>query len=80
MFCLDFLRSDQVLNYRNSRMFWISIGLLIFYLGSLPLYGVWNTLAKNYPAVFNTYWMVLINLNYLMYISFSISFIWGKQK
>lgn len=79
-FFLDFIRSDQVLNYRNSRMFWISIGLLGFYLGSLPLYGVWNTLAKNYHAVFNTYWMVVTNLNYLMYLSFAISFIWGKQK
>lgn len=80
MFFFGFIRSQQVLHYRSSRMFWISIGLLVFYLGSLPLYGVWNTLAKNYPTVFNTYWMVVINLNYLMYLSFAISFIWGNQK
>lgn len=79
-FLYGFIRSDKILNYRNSMMFWVCIGLLIFYLGSLPLYGLWNTLAVNYPAIFNTYWMLLINLNYLMYLCFTISFIWGNPK
>ncbi|MFT3946099.1 MAG: hypothetical protein QM763_03915 [Agriterribacter sp.] len=79
-FLFDFIRSEQILYYRSNMMFWVCIGLLIFYLGSLPLFGLWNTLAKNYPAIFNAYWMILINLNYLMYLCFTISFIWGSQK
>lgn len=80
LFFYGFILSDKVLHYRSSRMFWVCCGLLVFYMGSLPMFGLWNTLATNYPAVFNRYWMVVMNLNYLMYVSFAISFIWASRK
>lgn len=78
LFFYNFIRSDEILTYRHSMMFWVCLGLLFFYLGSLPLFGLWNTLAGEYPNLFNAYWIVQMSLNYLMYIFFSIAFVWGK--
>jgi hypothetical protein len=80
LFFLRFISSDDILGYRSNMMFWVCCGLLIFYLGSLPLYGLWNTLSNDYKTVFNVYWIVHMVLNYTMYIFFSIAFIWGKPK
>jgi hypothetical protein len=80
LFFIRFINSDRILGYRSDMMFWVCCGLLIFYLGSLPLYGLWNTLSKKYFDVFNTYWIIHMALNYTMYIFFSIAFIWGKPK
>jgi len=80
LFFYNFMNSDEILKYKNSMMFWVSLGLLFFYLGSLPFFGLWNTLATGYPNVFNQYWMVQMGLNCLMYLFFSIAFIWGKPK
>jgi len=80
LFFRIFIKGNEILEYRSSRMFWICVGLLVFYLLSLPLYGLWNTLAAEYPALFNKYWIITTILNYLMYILFALSFIWGKPK
>jgi hypothetical protein len=80
IFFLKFINSSQILNYRASMMFWTCTGLLIFYLGSLPFYGLWNTLVKKHYDVFNTYWIVQICFNYCMYLFFAFAFIWGKPK
>lgn len=80
LFLLNFIQSDEILTYRTSMMFWVGLGLLIFYLGSLPFFGLWNTLAIKYPDVFNVYWVVQMSLNCLMYLFFSIAFIWGNPK
>lgn len=80
LFFFVFVRTDEILKYKSSKMFWVSLGLLIFYLLSLPLYGLWNTLAVNYPFLFNKYWIVTTFLNYLMYLLFTLSIIWTKVK
>lgn len=79
-FFLSLIKSEEILNYKSNMMFWVCTGLLVFYLGALPFYGLWNTLAKNYYRLFNTYWIIQMGLNYLMYIFFTIAFIWGKPK
>jgi hypothetical protein len=80
LFFYRFINSSEILAYRSSMMFWISTGLLIFFLGSFPFYGLWNTLAVNYPTLFNNYWMVAMGLGCVMYLFFCFSFIWGKPK
>jgi hypothetical protein len=80
LFFYNFMRSDEILKYKQSMMFWVCLGLLFFYLGSLPFFGLWNTLAIEYPNLFNRYWIVQISLNCLMYLFFAIAFIWGKPK
>ncbi|MBK7559530.1 MAG: hypothetical protein IPI54_15350 [Chitinophagaceae bacterium] len=80
LFFRIFIKGNEILEYRSSSMFWICVGLLLFYLLSLPLYGLWNTLAVKYPVLFNRYWIITTILNYLMYLLFTLSFIWGKPK
>ena len=80
LFLFKFMRSEEILFYRRSRMFWVATGLLVFYLLSLPLYGLWNTLVYDYPEVFNQYWMVTMVLDALMYLFFTFAFIWGKPR
>lgn len=79
-FFLTFSTSNDILRYKENGMFWVCLGLLVFYIGSLPFYGLWNTLRNNYPTLFNNYWIVQTVLLYCMYLFFAISFIWGKLK
>ncbi|HRI25979.1 MAG TPA: hypothetical protein PLZ45_14975 [Ferruginibacter sp.] len=80
IFFLRFSKSDEVLHYRSSRMFWVCLGLLIFYVGSMPFYGIRTTLYYQYPDIFYPYWNIQFIMGCLMYLFFSISFIWGKAK
>jgi hypothetical protein len=75
-----FIKSDELLHYKSSMMFWVCMGIFIFYIGSLPFWGLRTTLYRQYPDFFYTYWYTQYGLNYLMYILFSVSFIWGKPK
>lgn len=59
-------------------LFWISLGLLIYYLGAFPYYGMRNVLAKEYKEIYITYGYIIYVLDILMYVMFTISFIWGK--
>lgn len=80
VFFISFIKSDELLNYKSSNMFWITVGLLVFYLGSLPFWGLRTTLYRQYRDLFYVYWDVQFGLNYLMYSFFIISFIWGKPR
>lgn len=79
-FFLQFSNSDEILEYKTAMMFWVSLGLIIFYLGSLPFYGLRNTLNDQYRSLFYEYWRIQYLLGYLMYGFFIIAFIWGRPK
>jgi hypothetical protein len=72
-------QSDDILTFRQNIMFWISLGLIIFYVATFPFYGLYNYLAKNI-TLFSTYTWIMIFLNYTMYLLFITGFIWAKPK
>jgi hypothetical protein len=78
LFFIKFIKSEEILRYRSSMMFWVSLGLLVFYLGSFPFFALRNTLYYEYREVFNVYRYVAMGLDYLMYIFFTLAFIWTK--
>lgn len=80
LFFIKFINSNEILKYRQSMMFWVSLGLLSFYLGTFPYYALRNTLLGNYKQLVNVYAYISFGLDYLMYIFFTIAFIWGKPK
>jgi len=80
IFLFHFMRSNEILQYKTNMMLWVSLGLLIFFLGALPFYGLFNTLVVNYPDVFDAYWIVQMCFDYCMYLFFAFAFIWGKPK
>ena len=77
-FFILLINSDAVLTYRRNMMFWICAGLLIYYLGSLPYYGLRNTFVLKYHNLYAIYNYITLVLDCLMYLMFSFSFIWGK--
>lgn len=72
--------SEAVLGYKTNPVFWISIGLMLFYLGTFPYYGLFNLLVKNYRHIHEIYTWAVIFLNYAMYLIFAAVFIWSKPK
>ncbi len=80
VFFVMFINSDEILDYKKSLMFWTALGLIVFYLGTFPLYALRNTLVLHYPKVFYTYYYVSFFLNYCMYLLFITGFICHKPK
>ncbi|MBL7728649.1 MAG: hypothetical protein JNM68_13220 [Dinghuibacter sp.] len=79
LFFARFTASNDILHYRQSQMFWVCIGLLVFYLATLPFFGLWNNLRKYHSSLFNNYWRVQTCLAAGMYGFFAASFIWNKK-
>ena len=77
-FFLLLISSDDVLQYRTNMMFWICIGLLVYYLGSFPFYGLKNNFAHKYLKLLKIYNNIALILDCIMYLMFTFSFIWGK--
>ena len=56
-------------------IFWISIGLLLFHIGSIPIF-----IAKQFLNYNATHNYILLGLNIIMYGSFIIGFILSDKK
>lgn len=78
IFYLQLVSSNELLNFRTNRLFWVSLGLLIFYLGTFPFFGLIHVLYKSHYEVYLVYKNIVMVLDSVMYIMFAISFIWGK--
>jgi len=70
--------SDEIITFRQNMLFWVSLGLLFFYLGSFPYYGLLNKFGPKYPELTYQYKFVVYGLNSLMYLMFTVSYICGK--
>jgi hypothetical protein len=68
----ELLDSDKVDNYGKEPMFWIGIGLFIFYVCNIPYMSIFNYLQSNYNAIFNAYYKIIQILSYVMYSFFII--------
>ena len=74
----EVFNSDKVLNIQKSLLFWISVGLLLFHIGSIPFAVVSNYYAfiPDLRYMFYAKW-VLIFILYFLYI---IGFIWSEKE
>ncbi|MEZ5046691.1 MAG: hypothetical protein R2831_06840 [Chitinophagaceae bacterium] len=71
----ELIKNENLIDVKNNPTLYISIGLLIFYIGSFPFYGLKNYLWKNYKFIGHNYWYVAIALNCIMYCMFTISYL-----
>ena len=69
----EILKSEVILQLSHFLPFWIAIGILIFYAGTVPI-----LLAKDY-ILFNFYTWVLFILNVFIYSTFTFGIIWSKK-
>lgn len=44
LYIKEFLNSNKILNYNKSLYFWVSVGMLVYYLGSMPFQAIINYL------------------------------------
>lgn len=73
------ISDDNILNFKNNRMFYINIGVLLFYVGTTPFMGLYNLLLKE-PTLWSSYYLYFLISNCLMYSLFSASFLCKSQK
>lgn len=74
------IKTDDILKFKENRMFYINIGLILFYIGNYPFHILGPELYKNHIEIWNIYYVYFLATNCLMYLLFSVSFIWGKTR
>lgn len=73
------IKSDSILNFKSDKMFYINIGVILFYIGNMPFFGWYQIILKS-PEIWNNYYIYFMLSNCVMYLMFAASFIWGKTK
>ncbi len=73
------IESDNILQFKQNKMFYINIGVVFFYVGTFPFFGFYNLLL-NEIQIWNNYYVYFLISNSIMYLLFTTSFIWGTQK
>lgn len=72
------INSDNILNFARNRMFYINLGVTLFYIGTLPFWTFYFQLLE-YREIWNLYFSYFLLSGIVMYLLFASSFIWGKQ-
>ena len=80
VFFIRFVNSNDIIHYKSSIIFWVSLGLLLFYIGTMPFFAYRTKMYNEIRELFFRYWYLQFGLNYLMYLFFMLSFICGKTK
>jgi len=82
--CLHYLyecmNSNEVADVEKNPLFYLAMGTLLFYLGTLPLRSMYNYLYDHHRAVFWGYRRVSMFLNYIMYGLILFGILWAKKK
>ena len=75
------IKNDNILKFKENKMFYINAGVILFYKGTYPYFAFSEILStKEYISVWNMYYMYFLLSNYAMYLLFAASFIWGKHR
>jgi hypothetical protein len=72
------IKSDNILNFRQNKMFYINSGVMLFYVATLPFYAFHDTLYEKSKILWNFYGTFALVSCAIMYLLFSAAFIWGK--
>lgn len=79
---LEFLkqiRNDNILKFKENKMFYINLGVILFYVGTYPFSAFYHELLKHID-IWNAYYFYFVTSNIFMYLLFAASFIWGKHQ
>jgi hypothetical protein len=74
---LAILNTDKILYVSKNLLFWISVGLLIYFVGNIPFRVIrnFNNEISNIDSIFITSYILCIIMN----ICFVFGFIWSKK-
>ena len=80
LFFKDFINSDRILNFKKSLSFWIAVGLLIYYFGTIPITSIMNSMQ----SITKSEVYLLFNIQYvlvtIMYSIFIFGALWSQKK
>ena len=74
LYLKEFLYSDKILNYSRSLYFWITLGSLVYYLGSIPFQAIINYLENR------DLYFLQISLAIFAQSCVIIGFLWSKKE
>ncbi|PHR73604.1 MAG: hypothetical protein COA67_02435 [Lutibacter sp.] len=74
LYLKEFLYSDKILNYSKSLYFWITLGSLVYYLGSIPFQAIINYLENR------DLYFLQISLAIFAQSCVIIGFLWSKKE
>ncbi len=77
-FFIELLRSEKIIIFHKTLLFWVSIGLILFYAGTTPFILEYNG-YKLIPGIHKLFLIIYI-LAILMYLIFTFGFIWSKKE
>lgn len=72
------ITNDDIIHFKQKRMFYINIGVLLFYVGCVPFFGLYNLIKKEH-FIWNNYYIYFLVSNCLLYVSYILSFVCGKK-
>jgi len=75
---IELLKSEQIIIYYKRLLFWISIGLVLFYSGTIP-FTIKTTKYALLKGIHNLFLIVWI-LALIMYLIFTFGFIWCNNE
>lgn len=75
VYCYELLSAEEPIMLRNCSEFWIAIGLIFFYVCSVPYMGMFNFLAKLHVDLASLLKIPLQISNIVMYSLFTYAFI-----
>jgi hypothetical protein len=79
-FYKEFLSSNKILNYNKTLSFWIAFGLLLYYLGSIPITLILNSItgiSKEYVEYLLSIFPILV---IAMYSCFIFGGLWSQKQ
>lgn len=75
---VELLRSDKIVIFHKLILFWISVGLLLFYTGTIPFFLKINDYAL--ISGIHRLFLIVYILAIIMYLTFTFGFIWSRKE
>lgn len=79
LYYISILQSSLVLLIKNDLLFWVSVGLFLFYIGYLPI-----KIIRTWFFKLNSFFEVLLTIQFsliiVMYLFFLTGFLWMKKR
>ena len=76
----EFLVSNEILNFKKTLSFWVAVGLLIYYLGTIPITSIINSLGNISSQDIDNLFKIQIVLSILMHSCFIFGALWSQKK
>jgi hypothetical protein len=79
LYYISILQSSLVLVVKNDLLFWVSVGLFLFFIGYVPI-KIIRTMFYEASNFFELLMVIQLSLIVVMYLFFLTGFLWMKKR